>query len=571
MVHARAVRVGPVLALTVLACIALLPAPGPAGEKAPARPRLAVLVVFDQMRGDYLKRWRPLFGKGGFARLTSEGAWFQECHYPYAGTWTAAGHATLATGCSPNRHGIIANDWYDPRAGKEVSCVRADRYTLVPPAPGEKKEKGAAPHLLLAPTFADALKAATAGKGRVVALSLKDRSAILPGGARPDACYWTDRALRFVTSTWYRDREHPWVRRFNQAAPADRWLGKQWQRLRGDVDYTRWSGADDVFGEGTGYRQGRTFPHPFLLGKEGEKRNYHEAVSASPMGNELLLELARRAVEAESLGSRDTPDFLSISFSSNDLVGHIWGPDSQEVLDTTLRADRIVRDLLALLDDRVGKGRWVLVLGADHGICPIPEVTRARGRDARRVVPDLLLRAAEDHLDSLYPPGKDEERGKGGWIEGYSNGMIYLDHRRIARRGLKSGAVESALAKWAAARRGIARAYTRKQLAGPLVGDSLGQKVQRSYFAGRSGDVLLVPAPYSLLTEYLNGTTHGSPHPYDTHVPLVVLGPGVKPGVRKERISPEHAAVILAHALGMKPPAKAAVTVPPGLFEKATR
>jgi hypothetical protein len=568
MVRARAVRLRFVLALTSLV---LLASAGFADDRSAARPRLAVLVVFDQLRGDYLARWQPLFEKGGFRRLTSEGAWFQNCHYPYAATWTAAGHATLATGCSPDRHGIIANEWYDRRAAKEVSCVRTERYTPVPPSTGEKKEKGAGPHLLLAPTFADVLKDATAGKGRVVSLSLKDRSAILPGGRRPDACYWADKAMRFVTSTYYRDREHAWVRRFNESGAASRWLGQEWQRLRKDVDYVRWSGADDVFGEGTGYRQGRTFPHPFLLGKKGGKRNYAQAVEASPMGNDLLLELVSRAIDAEKLGSRDVPDFLSISFSSNDLVGHVWGPDSQEVLDTTLRSDRIVRDLLALLDQKVGKGRWVLVLSADHGICPVPEVTRARGREARRVVPKALQRAAEEHLDSLYPPAKGEERGKGAWIEAYANGMLYLDRKRIARRGLKAEQVETALAKWAVSRRGIARAYTRKQLEVPALDDALGRRVQRSYFAGRSGDVTLIASPHSLLIEYLTGTTHGSPHAYDTHVPLVVLGAGVKPGVRKDSVSPEQAAVILAHALGMKAPARATLPLPAGLFEKPER
>lgn len=365
---------------------------------APVEPRLAVLLIFDQMRGDYLSRWQELFEEGGFRRLTGEGAWFQDCHYPYAGTWTAAGHATMSTGCVPEVHGIIANEWYDRKAGKLVSCVGGGRATQVPPAADPKKNEGSSPHRLLAPTLADALKDATKGKARVVALSLKDRSGVLPGGRRPDACYWMDRTGRFVTSTYYREREHPWVRRFNQSKRVDSFLGSIWQRAREDVDYVRWAGPDDGPGESSGFRQGRTFPHPFVKGKKGEMKNYHDAVAASPVGNELLLELVRDAVEAEQLGRHESPDFLSISFSSNDLVGHIWGPDSQEVLDVTLRADRLVRDLLALLDEKVGAGRWALVMTADHGICPIPEASRSRGHRARRLDAKKFVADAEEYL-----------------------------------------------------------------------------------------------------------------------------------------------------------------------------
>jgi predicted AlkP superfamily pyrophosphatase or phosphodiesterase len=550
----------------VLACLALAAPVCAAGDEAPARPRLAVLVVFDQMRGDYLSRWAPLFEKDGFRRLTSEGAWFQDCHYPFAGTWTGAGHASMATGCSPDVHGIVANEWYDRKAGKDVSCVASERYALVPPPVG-KKRQGASPDRLLAPTFADVLAAATKGQARVVSLSLKDRSAVLPAGRRPRACYWMDRAGRFVTSTYYRDREHDWVRQFNASGLTARCLGRSWRRFRDDVDYERWAGPDDFPGESTGYRQGRTFPHLFQKGKKDEVENYVDALGASPMGNEALLELARRAVEAEKLGSRAVPDFLAISFSSNDLVGHVWGPDSQEVLDTTLRSDRIVADLVKLLDRQVGKGRWVMVLTADHGICPLPEVTRAQGREARRIDPKAFRTALEEQLDRLYPPGPGEAKGRGAWIEKHTYHMLYLNHQRMARRGARPEDVEQAVARWAARQRGIRAAYTRRHLEGRLAtDDALGRSVQRSYRAERSGDVTLVLEPYCLMVKEATGTTHGSPHDYDTHVPLVVFGPGVRPGVRRERVSPELAAVLLARALGLKPPAGAAVTVPAGLF-----
>ena len=335
-------------AVALFATLAPVGPPSGAESTAAGPPKLVVLLVFDQMRGDYPSRWYDLYPEGGFRRLAGRGAWFTECHYPYANTMTGPGHATLATGCPPRKHGIVGNEWFDGARGKTVSCVGAGRYDMIPPPvvdpdvkvdkDADKKPKSVSPEQLLSPTLADAIKKHLGKGSRVVALSLKDRSAVLPGGRSPDACYWADAAGRFVTSTYYRDRVHPWAAEFNKASYGDRWLGKTWDRLRADVDYEKWSGPDDVPGEGKGSMQGRTFPHPFDGGAKKSLKVYRAAVANSPMGNELLWEFAKRAIDGERLGTRETPDFLSLSFSSNDLVGHTWGPDSQEVLDTTLRS-----------------------------------------------------------------------------------------------------------------------------------------------------------------------------------------------------------------------------------------
>jgi predicted AlkP superfamily pyrophosphatase or phosphodiesterase len=527
--------------------------------------RLAVLVVIDQFRGDFLERWCPLFGEGGFQRLTTEGAWFRNCHYPYANTMTGPGHATLATGCPPAVHGIVANDWYERRSGK-VYCASLPRYEQVPAAGKARRDGAPSPERLLAPTLSDAIKEATQGRGRVVALSLKDRSAVLPGGRRPDACYWADSDGRFVTSSYYRQRAHPWVTAFNDSKLSDRWRGKTWERLRPDVDYERWSGKDDSPGEGKGTYQGRTFPHPMEGGSKKARVDYYAALATSPFGNDLLLELTRKAIEEEQLGTRETPDLLVVSFSSNDLIGHVWGPDSQEVLDVTLRTDHIIRDLLSVLDEKVGKGKWTLALSADHGICPLPEASRAAGRDARRVDPKPILTAAEEHLERTFPP-MNKSRAKARWIEREVSNMLYLNRGVVAARAVEQSAVEKELAKWLSTQPGIAAAFTRTEmLSYSSKDDPLAEHVRQSFHPERSGDVLLVNKPYYLLTSGLTGTTHGSPHSYDTHVPLVVLGPGIKAGVREDAVSPEAAAVILARALGIAPPAGARVAVPEGLF-----
>ncbi|MGH7173794.1 MAG: alkaline phosphatase family protein [Gemmataceae bacterium] len=547
-----------------------LPAHSGAEPSKPETPRLIVLVYIDQLRADYLTRWDTLFGEGGFHRLEKDGAWFQNCHYPYSDTVTAAGHASVATGCSPRTHGIIGNDWYERAAGASVNCVSSERYQRVPPAvlgvesdKDKKKAKGVSPERLLAPTLGDALKEATGGKGRVVSLSLKDRSAVLPGGQRADACYWLDMTNGlFVTSTYYRDAVHPWVAKFNRSGILDAWMGKKWTRLREHLDYEKSSGPDDAAGEGY-LPFARTFPHALDGGVLNVKAAYYGTLYNSPFGNDVLLALARRAIEAEQLGKHDRADLLCLSFSSNDAIGHCWGPDSQEVLDVTLRTDAILKELLAALDRQVGKGRYVLVLTADHGVCPLPEATRRRGGDASRIDTAVLLKQAIAFLGATFHVPAEDNR----WLEPSESPWLYLNRALLARHHLKQSEVEKALADWLAKQPGILRAYTRSQLlAGIAAEDAIGQRVRRSFFPERSGDVRPIVKPNHLLTTRLTGTNHGTPHAYDTHVPLLVYGASVRPGVRREAVTPQAAAVILAHALGIKPPAKADAELPANLF-----
>ncbi|HLW67520.1 MAG TPA: alkaline phosphatase family protein [Gemmataceae bacterium] len=542
-------------------------------------PKLAVLVVFDQMRGDYLQRWQDLYTTDGFRRLEQEGTWFTNCHYPYAMTATGPGHASLLTGSSPDKHGIVANTWYDRKEAATVNCSTSPRYERVPPlppappkpppaakneAPEEKILKGfGSPERMLVPSLADSLKQVTQGKGKVFGLSLKDRSAILPAGHKPDGAYWFDRG-QFVTSTYYRDRVHPWVAKFNESKRCDKWFGQKWERLRNDIDYTTFGGPAVIPGAGKGFNQGRSFPHPFGLGKQIDKE-YYDALAGSPFGNQLLLDLARQAIVEEKLGQRDVPDLLSISFSSNDLIGHVWGPDSQEVLDVTLRSDLIIRDLLKFLDEHVGNDRYVLVLSADHGICPIPEATQAQGREAKRVPTLSMFSAAETHLrEKLGEPGDTKSR----WIEAANEGGIYLNQRMIEARKLDVDVVASTLADWLGQQESIHWAYTRKQLMLPDSADDsdIVRRVRKSFHPERSGDVIFVSKPYYLVGSFKSGATHGTPHSYDTHVPLLAFGPGIAKRTRDDLVTPQAAASILAKALDIPPPASAEAKLPDGLF-----
>jgi hypothetical protein len=571
------------------ACLSLLllgtvGAPGQAADPpADAGPvRLAVFVVFDQMRGDYPTRWESLYGDGGFRRFLRDGASYPNCHYPYSCTYTGPGHASLATGASPRTHGIVGNEWYERALDELVYCATGPRYRNVPPEPADGKSPGEGagesgwPGRLLAPALADALKQATDGKAKVVSLSFKDRGAILPGGQHPDACYWFETATgRFVTSSYYRDRLHPRVEAFNAARPADAWFDKPWERLRPDLDYARYSGPDDGPGEAPGNlgaggtSQGVTFPHPMKLGLTRPGRKYYDALFTSPFGNELLLDLTLKLIDEEKLGRHATPDFLSVSFSCNDYVGHSWGPDSQEVLDVTLRSDLILKKLFDHLDGTVGAGHYVVALSADHGVCPLPEASRLRGFDARRVPAAELVGPAEKYLREKFHAPADTlcfQRFKGGAV--LLNESFYLNRAWLKAANLDTAAVESALADWLRDQPAVASAWTATELSSATPPRSeIGKREWRSYYPGRSGDVRVVLQPYYLFTtSFGRGTTHGTPYPYDTHVPLLVYGPGVKPGVRADSVTPQAAVAILARALGIAPPAKCEAPVPEGLF-----
>lgn len=574
--------VGTTLFLLALASFLMLPVaevPEPARAMSTGdttgKPKLVVLVVFDQMRGDYLQKWRPIFGEGGFKRLQDDGAWFTNCHYPYAYTLTAAGHTSLSTGTTPSKHGIIANDWYDRATAQSVSSVTP---------PPEEATRGVGPYRRKVESVGDVLLRMLTGKSRVASLSIKDRAAILMAALRANICYWFNTQTgNFGTSAYYRPDPHPWVTKFNKLRLADQWLDKNWDRFNTKLDYTKQSGPDDFITEGTGYNQGQTFPHPFKLGatkdEKTNKQNYYEAVTNSPMGNELLLQFAKTTILNEKLGQGDAVDLLCVSFSSNDLVGHCWGPDSQEVLDVTLRSDALIKDLLTFLDAKVGKDNYYFALSADHGVCPLPEFAKQQGKIADRVEPEILTTRAEEFLNKKFlAPGE-----KAPWLEmpKKSNTWVYLNHATLRELKLTPEKVETALAGWYDEQPGIEKAFTRTAMLNAKTNTEqteLFRSVQRSFHPDCSGDVMVIIKPYHLfspatlsknpekLTSYR--TTHGTPHPYDTHVPLLVLGPRIQPGTRDGRVTPQAMASILAEALGVPPPAGADYPVPPGLFKK---
>lgn len=544
-----------------------------AAEPAPKpKVKLAVLVVFDQMRGDFIDKWQPYFGPDGFRRLQTQGAWFTDCHYPYGTTSTGPGHASMLTGATPRQHGIINNEWYDRAAAKDAYCAGVERYKLVIDnklVAGGKNGAGA-PDRCLSPTVADQLKAATQGQGKVFGVSLKDRSGILPSGQKPDGVFWFNG--QFISSTYYNDTLPEWVQEFNTSDKPKAYFKKAWTKFKPDLDYAKLAGPDDGAGEGTGSGQGVTFPHPMDGGKDGLK-GYFSALANSPFGNNLLLEFAKTCIISEKLGQDDVPDLLTISFSSNDLVGHTWGPDSQEVLDTTLRSDAVMAELLKFLDDTVGAGHYAMAVTADHGICPLPEFAAKQGKDAKRVSALGLIKAAEDFLQKTY--GQGENANNSRWIEAIPAPYVYLNHRLIESKKLDKSEVSKTLAKFLKTQDGIGNVWTYEELnvaTGPA--DKIAKRVWNAFHPDRSGDLYLMLKPYYLVgaitvgSKIATGTNHGSPYDYDTYVPLLAFGPGITGGKRSEAVAPQHAATILADFLGVTKPKDCQYDLPKTLWKE---
>ncbi len=527
------------------------------------KPKLAVILVFDQFRGDYLSRWEKHYGEGGFKRLMKDGAWFTNCHYPYSDTLTAPGHASLATGTTPSRHGIVANSWFNRQKGDMQESVESFKFRPVPKPP--KDLPGSTPEHRRAETVGDVLLRVTKGKAKVASLSIKDRAAILLAAFRARICYWFSTAIgQFVSSTYYLDDDlAPWVKEFNKSKMPDQWAGKEWTRFKDDAAlYDQEAGPDDLVGEGSGYAQGRVFPHPFpkKTGKE-----YYQAVTCAPQGNEMLLELAKRCIVAEKLGQGSETDLLCLSFSCNDVVGHSYGPDSHEVFDMTLRTDQLVRELLDYLDEKVGKDNYVLAMSADHGVCPLPEFSKEGGR----IDPGELNSAAHAHMDSVL--------GGKRWMDSFDGRSWFTIHPGTCK-AMKKSPEEAAetLAAFLRKQKGIQAAYTRTQMMEKSeASDPLLERVKLTFHPDNSGDVMFVMEPKWLPvppvamnpkgTAY--STTHGSPNDYDTWVPLVVMGPGVKAGKYDERIMPQALAPILSRAIGITPPRGNIAPLPEYVFK----
>lgn len=507
-----------------LSVLAVLLSAGPHAQQPPSSPeiRLVLLIAVDQFRYDYLTRFRSEYN-AGFKRLLTNGAVFTNAYLEHYPTVTAVGHATMLTGATPSVSGIIGNDWFDRESGTSVQSITD---TTVKPV-GAAGASTASPRRLLVGTLGDEMKLASGvAKGapnapRVIGISLKDRAAIMPSGRGADAAYWFDtKTGTFVTSTYYMNEIPSWVQAFNDRRSPDSLAGQPWVALS----------------VGT--------PLMKQLPKETGASLY-EAVYGSPFGNQMLVDFTTAAITEEKLGQRGVIDLLSVSFSSNDAVGHTYGPDSPQVRDIAIRTDRALGQLLDRVDKLVGLQHTLVALTADHGVAPVPETLAQRSLPGGRMTNKELFGPIEQALSTRF--GGDK------WLLATAGSSPYLNYALMAEKGLDPAEVRRVAAAAAMTVPHVARVYTRDQLLrAEVANDFIGSRVLRGFNAQRSGDMEIILEPYWM--RQATGTTHGSPYNYDAHIPLILMGRHIKVGTYPEHVALNDLAPTLATLIEVDAP-----------------
>ncbi|HEX7285464.1 MAG TPA: alkaline phosphatase family protein [Candidatus Angelobacter sp.] len=483
------------------------------------RPRLVLVVVVDQFRYDYLTRFRAGY-HGGIARLLEHGAVFADARYPQFPTVTAIGHSTVLSGATPSVSGIINNEWFDREAKESVTSVSDRSVTLLGGASGGK---AASPHRLLVSTLGDELKMA-GRNSKVIGISIKDRSAILPAGHMADAAYWFDGdSKHFVTSSYYMKELPVWVAAINREGPLQKYAGRSW------------SAIDAKPGD-----------KPFCSMTNGTPIRFCGTIENTWFGNELLEEFAEKAVENEKLGQHEDTDLLALSFSANDYVGHELGPDSPEVRDISLRTDQLLGKLFAFINARIGEGSTLVVFTADHGVAPVPAVNNARKMPGGWLDAKEYSRKIAAALTARF--------GAGEWFLSDAFGFLYLNHETVAANKADPAEVRRFAAEAARTLPHLARVVTRDDLLRDSgAADFVGRALRLGFYASRSGDLVLLPEPYYMFYSSPN-TTHANPYSYDNHVPLIFLGAGIRAGVHYEPVTVNDVAPTLAAILQVETP-----------------
>lgn len=490
-----------------------------------ANPKLVVILIIDQFRGDYLDRYHDEFGPTGFRNFTDRGAYFPACYYQYANTRTAPGHATLGTGTYSTGHGIFSNEWWDPARKREVTSVEDDGSTLLGAA--NVKGPGASPKNLLADTLGDELKLATQDRSRVYAVALKDRAAILPAGFSADGAFWIDHMSgAWITSTYYMSEAPHWLTAFNEQSHAQKYINLEWKDKTGQVLAS------------TAPRQN----------EKGEDLDFYDLVGPTPFANDYEFEFARELIEREKLGQGSATDMLIISLSANDILGHGVGPDSPAMHAMALELDRQIGDFFGYLGRQFGLSQVWVALSADHGVAPLTDTaTRLR-------IPADVVSSAQ--LKSQLSKAIANRIGKtGDYIRSTSFPIIFLNSEAFSAAGVKEGDAEGAVAD-AMRAEGFRAAFTKTQLnEGDVPPTRLGRLYANSASPYGGWWVMGTPAPYTLSQK--SGTNHGEPYSYDQHVPLAFYGLAFKPGVYRDEVEPIDMAPTLAVLLGVNRPTSA--------------
>ncbi len=512
-------------------------------SKAPARPKLIVMIVVDQMRADYIDKFRGQWSSG-LKRIVEQGAWFREAAYPYAATETCVGHATISTGALPAMHGMIANAWWDRESQKMTTCTADPNAKNIGYA-GTQAKGGDSAWLMRVPAFSDELRLQSGGATRVVTFSIKARTAITLGGHKADAATWFD-GDGWVTSNVY--GALPFIETYARAHPVKEDYGKTWTLALPKEAYLYEEKALGAMAPG-GWDL--TFPHP-LRGKSGGNEPdeaFYSQWATSPYADTYLTKLAETAIDQLGLGKGGGTDYLGVSYSSTDYVGHSFGPRSWEVQDMYVRLDKDLGDLLSHLDAKVGKGNYVVALSADHGVVPTPEDAKQLGLDAGELHIPEVQQKIEDVLKTFNYPVPAVAR--------ISSADIYFSPGTYDKLKTDAPAMK-ALLEGIKSVPGVADVYRAEELVDrPATKSPVRTAEANSYFPGRSGDLVIVPKPYWLGVSSPSGksrdygTGHGTPYYYDQHVPVLLMGFGVQRGEYFGAVSPADIAPTFAALCGI--------------------
>ncbi|WP_192822911.1 alkaline phosphatase PafA [Rufibacter sp. LB8] len=480
---------------------------------APDKPKLVIGIVVDQMRYDYLYRYWGKYSNNGFKRLINEGFNFRNNHYNYVPTYTGPGHASIYTGTTPAIHGIVGNDWYNRATGRNIYCSEDKSVKTV----GSTSKAGEmSPVNMLSTTITDELKLATNQKSKVIGLSLKDRGSILPAGHSANAAYWYDGANgAMITSTYYMQELPAWVQAFNARRLPEQYTSQPWNTLLPIDQYTQ-STADDQRHEGVFSGEAKPiFPHniPAYRGKT------FDILRSIPAGNTYTKDFAIEAIKAESLGKGEVTDFLAVSFSTPDYVGHQFGPNAIEVEDLYLRLDLELADFLKFLDGHLGKQNVLIFLTADHGAAQNPQYMKSLRIPAGNSNNAVMTDSLKKHLNSKF--------GTADWVSSFMNQQVYLNHAVVESKKANLTEIQEEVARFMQRFPGVLRSFTADALMKSHWTRGLGMLMENGYMPYRSGDVLVAfqPGWYENWgrTE-AKGTTHGSSWTYDTHIPLLWYG-----------------------------------------------
>lgn len=505
------------------------------------RPKLVVGIVVDQMRYDFITRFWHRYGNGGFKKMISEGFNCKNNHFNYIPTYTGPGHASIYTGTTPSTHGIIGNDWYDKVLKESVYCAGDVNVTQIGT---DSEAERMSPHRMLVTTVTDQLRLATQMKSKVIAISLKDRGAVLPGGHTANAAYWfrgKDEGA-WVTSSYYMNELPAWVKKFNASDAAQKYK-TVWNTLYDTSTYTE-SGSDKNNFEGKFKGESEAvFPHNFP--ELWDQNEGFDMIKSSPFGSSITTDFALTAINEEGLGSDNITDFLAISYSSPDYVGHKFGVNSVEVEDTYLRLDKDLERLFVELDKKVGKGNYTVFLTADHGAVHVPSYLQSvkipagyfDGSEYTSKLNSFLIK--EFNSDKL--------------IKNTSNYQIFLDLEVLKNLGLKLNDVEKAIADEIINYEGVAEVYTSGDMRSGNYTNGMKELVQNGYNHKRSGNVMVILQP-AVISYDKTGSTHGSGFNYDTHVPLLFYGAGINKGETTDRTEITDIAPTISTLLGISFP-----------------